>query len=160
MSTSRRSLLVPRHFTHQDFGGIVAAPTASLPEELDHLPGYADSRPVRIGNGAVDQRQTDVLGEVMVALELARHRGLAESPDTAALQAALADDLATHWDEPDHGIWEIRAALQHFTHSGDGVGGDGPGHPRRRERGAAGRLDRDLASRPGRSPGRRGRLRV
>ena len=138
-----RSLVTLRGLTHVDTGGIVAAPTTSLPEdfggernwdyrycwlrdaaltlesllaaerarrrglaglaaarrrrdpedlqimytveggrhlperELDHLAGYAGSRPVRVGNGAVDQRQTDVLGEVMCALELARDAGLA-----------------------------------------------------------------------------------
>jgi len=89
-----------------------------LPErELEHLAGYADSQPVRIGNGAVDQRQTDVLGEVMVALEMAREEGLAEDPDSWSLQQMLVNDLAEHWDQPDHGLWEIRGPLRHFTHS-------------------------------------------
>ena len=89
-----------------------------LPErELDHLPGYADSRPVRVGNGAVDQKQTDVLGEVMVALEEARAQGLQESPQSWAVQRALINNLAEHWDEADHGLWEIRGPLRHFTHS-------------------------------------------
>ena len=44
-------------------------------------PGYADSTPVRVGNGAVDQRQTDVLGEVMIALEMARDVGAEENED-------------------------------------------------------------------------------
>ncbi|NYF99623.1 glycoside hydrolase family 15 protein [Janibacter cremeus] len=89
-----------------------------LPErELDHLPGYADSRPVRVGNGAVDQRQTDVLGEVMIALEDARAQGLAESPQSWAIQRAMVDELARHWQERDHGLWEMRGPKQHFTHS-------------------------------------------
>jgi len=89
-----------------------------LPErELDHLRGYADSRPVRIGNGAAAQRQTDVLGEVMIALEASRACGLEESTDSWALQRALVDDLAEHWDQPDNGLWEIRGPLRHFTHS-------------------------------------------
>ncbi|KRE41348.1 glycoside hydrolase family 15 protein [Knoellia sp. Soil729] len=89
-----------------------------LPErELDHLPGYADSRPVRIGNGAVDQRQTDVLGEVMIALHEAREAGLKGSKQAWRVQAALVNNLAKHWDEPDHGLWEIRGPMRHFTHS-------------------------------------------
>jgi len=89
-----------------------------LPErELTHLPGYADSRPVRIGNAAVDQRQTDVLGEVMVALEAARQAGIRDSADSWALQRTLVEDLAQHWRQPDNGIWEIRGEQQHFTHS-------------------------------------------
>jgi GH15 family glucan-1,4-alpha-glucosidase len=179
-----RSLLVLRLLSHDVTGGIVAAPTTSLPEdfggernwdyrycwlrdaaltleallgcgyleetelwrqwllravagdpediqimyrvdggrelperELDHLAGYAGSRPVRIGNGAVGQRQTDVLGEVMIALEHARQRGLAETDDSWNLQVALVNNLAEHWMDPDNGIWEIRGPVRHFTHS-------------------------------------------
>jgi GH15 family glucan-1,4-alpha-glucosidase len=89
-----------------------------LPErELPHLPGYAASAPVRVGNGAVGQRQTDVLGEVMIALEEARSRGLENDPQSWAMQKALVGELATHWDDPDHGLWEIRGPKRHFTHS-------------------------------------------
>ncbi|WP_226347109.1 glycoside hydrolase family 15 protein [Agilicoccus flavus] len=85
--------------------------------ELGHLPGYADSRPVLLGNAAVDQQQLDVLGEVMNALELARSRGLTESADSWALQVALVDHLCENWDRRDQGLWEIRGPARRFTHS-------------------------------------------
>ncbi|MGH3371852.1 MAG: glycoside hydrolase family 15 protein, partial [Nocardioidaceae bacterium] len=89
-----------------------------LPErELEHLAGYESSRPVRIGNAAVGQKQTDVLGEVMIALEMARDLCVPESDDSWALQRVLVENLAEHWDEPDNGLWEIRGPLRHFTHS-------------------------------------------
>ena len=89
-----------------------------LPErELAHLPGYADSGPVRVGNAAVGQRQTDVLGEVMIALEHARQRGVTEDDNSWALQRVLVNHLADTWEEPDNGLWEIRGPLRHFTHS-------------------------------------------
>ncbi|MXG90616.1 glycoside hydrolase family 15 protein [Nocardioides flavescens] len=91
-----------------------------LPETtLDHLPGYADSRPVRIGNGAVDQVQHDVLGEVMEALAKMREaEGSGGHPDHSwPLQRALVEELATHWRDPDNGLWEIRGEPQQFTHS-------------------------------------------
>jgi GH15 family glucan-1,4-alpha-glucosidase len=180
----RRSLLTLRLLTHEDTGGIVAAPTTSLPEDfggernwdyrycwlrdaaltlgalldagytdearwwrrwllravagdaehvqimytvdagrylpertLDHLPGYADSRPVRIGNAAVDQVQSDVFGEVMIALERARQAGVETSDWAWALQRKLIEGLAQRWREPDHGLWEIRGEPQDFTHS-------------------------------------------
>lgn len=89
-----------------------------LPErELHHLPGYAGSRPVRVGNGAVDQMQNDVLGEVMCALDMARAAGLPRDDDSWALQRALVDELVTHWDQPDRGIWEVRGPERDFVHS-------------------------------------------
>ena len=89
-----------------------------LPErELDHLEGYAGSRPVRVGNAAVGQVQNDVLGEVMCALELAREAGLRETDDSWSLQRNLVDDLLGRWRRPDRGIWEVRGEPRHFTHS-------------------------------------------
>jgi GH15 family glucan-1,4-alpha-glucosidase len=179
-----RSLATLQLLTHTDTGGIVAAPTTSLPEdfggernwdyrfcwlrdasltlqallrcnssgeaqrwrswllravagdpedlqimytvdggrflaerELKHLSGYADSRPVRVGNGAVDQLQTDILGEVMCALADARAAGLEETPDSWALQRTLVNQLGRTWQQPDNGLWEIRGPRRHFTHS-------------------------------------------
>ncbi len=179
-----RSLLVLRMLTDEETGGIVAAPTTSLPEAfggernwdyrycwlrdaamtldallgygyraeatawrdwllravagdpadlqimygsdgrrdlpettLEHLAGYAASRPVRIGNAAVGQVQNDVLGGVMVALESARVAGLRETTDSWSMQQHLVAELIGHWREPDHGIWEVRGQPQHFTHS-------------------------------------------
>ncbi|WP_295693902.1 glycoside hydrolase family 15 protein [Lapillicoccus sp.] len=89
-----------------------------LPERtLDHLPGYAGSTPVRVGNGAVTQRQTDVLGEVMTALASGRDAGLKESERSWRIQCALVDELADRWQEPDNGLWEIRGPQRLFTHS-------------------------------------------
>jgi GH15 family glucan-1,4-alpha-glucosidase len=180
----RRSLLTLHLLTHDETGGIVAAPTTSLPEDfggernwdyrycwlrdaaltitslisagateearfwrdwllrsvagdpadlqimyavdgsrrlaewtVDALPGYAGSRPVRIGNAAVSQRQTDVVGEVMLALEAARDSALGHTDDAWALQRVLVDHLADSWQEKDNGLWEIRGPLQDFTHS-------------------------------------------
>jgi GH15 family glucan-1,4-alpha-glucosidase len=89
-----------------------------LPEvELDHLAGYAGSRPVRIGNAAVEQRQTDVVGEVLAALAAARDAGLAETRDSWSLQRSLIGHLEETWQLPDRGLWEIRGPERHFTHS-------------------------------------------
>jgi GH15 family glucan-1,4-alpha-glucosidase len=179
-----RSLLTLHGLTHEDTGGIVAAPTTSLPEdfggernwdyrfswlrdaaltveaivgtkqadraapwrdwllravagdpedlqvmytvdggrhlpevELDDLAGYAGSRPVRIGNAAVDQRQTDVVGEVLAALSAARDAGLKETRDSWSLQCSLIGHLEETWKLPDRGLWEIRGPERHFTHS-------------------------------------------
>jgi len=89
-----------------------------LPEiTLDHLPGYAGSRPVRIGNAAVDQLQHDVLGEVMYALDIVRRAEGMPHGEAWPLQRALVAEMATRWSEPDHGLWEIRGEPQAFTHS-------------------------------------------
>ena len=180
----RRSLLTLRMMTDEVTGGIVAAPTTSLPEDfggernwdyrycwlrdaaltlsalvragyteeadlwrhwllralagdpdqmqvlyavdggrrlpevvLDHLPGYADSRPVRVGNGAVEQVQHDVLGEVMEALALVRDVEGAPSDESWAVQRALVAAMAKRWQEPENGMWEIRGEPCTFTHS-------------------------------------------
>ncbi|HJR66987.1 MAG TPA: glycoside hydrolase family 15 protein [Gemmatimonadaceae bacterium] len=84
--------------------------------EVSWLPGYEQSRPVRVGNAAHGQLQIDVFGEVLDALHHARRHGLA-GVDGWNLQKALVGYLETVWDRPDRGIWEVRGADQHFTHS-------------------------------------------
>jgi len=89
-----------------------------LPEwELQWLPGYERSRPVRVGNAAVDQFQLDVYGEVVAALARTPHAENDIRVSTASLQAALVNHLCEVWRQPDQGIWETRGELQHFTHS-------------------------------------------
>jgi GH15 family glucan-1,4-alpha-glucosidase len=85
--------------------------------ELDWLPGYLGSAPVRIGNAASEQFQLDVYGEVMDTLHLARSVGLGFQRHVWRIQVALLDFLETHWREPDEGIWEIRGPRRHFVHS-------------------------------------------
>jgi GH15 family glucan-1,4-alpha-glucosidase len=180
----KRSLVVLKGLTYAPTGGIVAAPTTSLPEQLggsrnwDYrycwlrdatftllalmhaglfdearawrdwlfravagnpdqvqimyglsgerrlsewevpwLPGYEESRPVRIGNGAVNQLQLDIYGEIYDALYQASLHGLHPVERQVAIGRALREHLATIWHEPDEGIWEVRGPRQHFTHS-------------------------------------------
>ncbi len=85
--------------------------------ELDWLPGYENSRPVRTGNRAVTQLQLDVYGEVMDVLYQARRLGMAATEDSWSMQRHLLDYLETIWQQPDEGIWEVRGPRQQFTHS-------------------------------------------
>ncbi|NYE48382.1 GH15 family glucan-1,4-alpha-glucosidase [Spinactinospora alkalitolerans] len=85
--------------------------------EADWLPGYEDSRPVRIGNAAVGQYQLDVYGEVMDVLHLARRSGLQGEEHVWGLQRSLVNYLEWCWDEPDEGLWEVRGPREHFVHS-------------------------------------------
>ncbi len=180
----RRSLITLKALTYTPTGGIVAAPTTSLPEclgssrnwdyrfcwlrdatltllalmnasyydealcwrdwliravagspeqmqimygiagerrisewEVDWLAGYAGSRPVRVGNAAVNQLQLDVYGEVMDALYQAGKGGLAGNDAAWQMQRTLMDHVAKVWPTPDAGIWEVRGAPRHFTYS-------------------------------------------
>ena len=89
-----------------------------LPElEIPWLEGYMGSKPVRIGNGASEQFQLDVYGEVMDALHYARRSGLSADSNAWEVQRVLLDFLETAWLLPDEGIWEVRSKRQHFTHS-------------------------------------------
>jgi GH15 family glucan-1,4-alpha-glucosidase len=179
-----RSLLTLKALTYQPTGGIVAAPTTSLPEqlggprnwdyrfcwlrdaaftlhallnagyvkeatewqnwlvravagspsqvqslyglagerqltemEIGWLPGYQGSRPVRIGNAASGQLQLDIYGEVIGALHHGRQHRLPVDQPVQDLQEALLAHLESIWQEPDHGMWEVRGPRQHFTHS-------------------------------------------
>jgi GH15 family glucan-1,4-alpha-glucosidase len=180
----KRSLVVLKGLTYAPTGGIVAAPTTSLPEQLggvrnwDYrycwlrdatftllalmnagfydearswrdwlfravagspdqlqimyglggerrltewevpwLPGFEGSRPVRIGNAAVNQTQLDIYGEVLDALFHAHSHGLPPNQHGDAIARVSLSHLTKIWDQPDEGIWEVRGPRQHFTHS-------------------------------------------
>jgi GH15 family glucan-1,4-alpha-glucosidase len=180
----RRSLITLKALTYAPTGGIVAAPTTSLPEcigstrnwdyrfcwlrdatltllalmnagyygeasswrdwliraiagspeqvqimygiagerrigewEVGWLPGYEGSKPVRVGNAAVNQLQLDVYGEVMDALYQASKGGMGGNEAAWQMQRAMLEHLEKIWPSPDEGIWEVRGARRHFTYS-------------------------------------------
>jgi GH15 family glucan-1,4-alpha-glucosidase len=89
-----------------------------LPElALDWLPGYENSRPVRIGNAAFAQHQLDIYGEVMDVLHLSRRMGIERNPEVWRMQTALIEFIEHGWTKPDEGIWEVRGPRRDFTHS-------------------------------------------
>ncbi|MBV9755722.1 MAG: glycoside hydrolase family 15 protein [Alphaproteobacteria bacterium] len=85
--------------------------------EMPWLPGYENSRPVRIGNAASSQLQLDVYGEVMDALYHAREGGLEVPRSTWEMQVVMLDHLAQIWWQPDEGLWEMRGGRRQFTFS-------------------------------------------
>lgn len=85
--------------------------------ELGHLAGYAGSKPVRIGNGAHDQLQLDIYGELLDAVYLASKYGKPISHDAWMGVQKTLDWVCDNWRRPDHGIWEIRGGPREFLHS-------------------------------------------
>ena len=85
--------------------------------EVDWLPGYANSKPVRIGNAAHEQFQLDVYGELMDSFEQARKGGIASTEGGWEMQLILLAHVAGIWDEPDSGIWESRGPTRHYVYS-------------------------------------------
>jgi GH15 family glucan-1,4-alpha-glucosidase len=85
--------------------------------ELDWLPGYLDSRPVRVGNAASQQLQLDVYGEVLDALYQALVHGAAPDDNAWSILTQLLRWLEEGWRQKDCGIWEVRGSPRHFTHS-------------------------------------------
>ena len=85
--------------------------------EIAHLPGYENSRPVRIGNAAARQLQLDIYGELSDVASQARKGGLPTAPRRAEIRELFLKHLEKIWREPDEGIWEIRGTPQHFVHS-------------------------------------------
>jgi GH15 family glucan-1,4-alpha-glucosidase len=85
--------------------------------EVDWLPGYERSKPVRIGNAASGQFQLDVYGEIMDALHQTRRRSILPDRTAWDLEQVLMEYLESAWRQPDDGIWEVRGPRRHFTHS-------------------------------------------
>ncbi len=89
---------------------------------LPHLDGYRGSRPVRIGNGAANQKQLDIYGELLDSFFLfASYRGFEKfkEPITQAwpMIRSVTDHVVRHWRDADAGIWEVRGGERHFVHS-------------------------------------------
>jgi GH15 family glucan-1,4-alpha-glucosidase len=89
-----------------------------LPEtELDHLSGHGGAKPVRIGNGAYDQIQLDIFGELMDAVYLVNKYGDAISHEGWKHVREVVDQVCETWQTKDVGIWEMRGEQHHFLHS-------------------------------------------
>ena len=85
--------------------------------ELAHLDGHLSSRPVRIGNRASEQLQLDTYGEVIDAVaQLSKNESTLDR-ETSQMLRTFGEYVCAHWQEPDHGIWEVRERRQHNTHS-------------------------------------------
>ncbi|GAA0486056.1 glucoamylase [Paractinoplanes deccanensis] len=84
---------------------------------LPHLRGWRDSSPVRVGNEAWRQQQTDVYGELLAAAHRLSAQLDTVDDDVRAFLITLADTAATRWHEPDQGIWEVRGEPRHFLYS-------------------------------------------
>jgi GH15 family glucan-1,4-alpha-glucosidase len=84
--------------------------------QLDHLSGYLGSRPVRVGNGAADQLQLDVYGEVLETADIWR-RNHEMTEGTWRVLRGLVDWVSGNWHRPDSSIWEVRGEVRHYVFS-------------------------------------------
>ncbi len=84
---------------------------------LDHLSGYMNSKPVRVGNGAADQLQLDIYGELMDAVYLSNKYQTPISYDFWSHLRVMINWVCDHWQQPDEGIWEVRGGRAHFVYS-------------------------------------------
>jgi GH15 family glucan-1,4-alpha-glucosidase len=84
---------------------------------LPHLEGYRGSVPVRIGNGAYDQLQLDIYGELLDSVYLFDKYGSALSYDLWRKLVPMLNWVCEHWEQPDQGIWEVRGEQKHFLYS-------------------------------------------
>jgi GH15 family glucan-1,4-alpha-glucosidase len=89
----------------------------SREETIESFAGYRGSRPVRVGNGAADQLQLDIYGDVMHTAWLYADSGRRIDPDLARRLAKVATFVTRIWPRPDAGLWEVRSGPQHFTQS-------------------------------------------
>ncbi|MDH4194776.1 MAG: glycoside hydrolase family 15 protein [Nitrospirota bacterium] len=86
-------------------------------EILDHLEGYRGSRPVRVGNGAYNQLQLDIYGELLDSVYLYNKYGNPISYDLWKHLRRMINWVCDHWQRPDEGVWEMRGGQQHFVYS-------------------------------------------
>ncbi len=86
-------------------------------QTLDHLDGYRGAKPVRIGNGAYDQLQLDIYGELLDAVYLYNKHVMPIGYDTWTMLRHRLDWLCDHWQQPDEGIWETRGGRRQFVYS-------------------------------------------
>jgi GH15 family glucan-1,4-alpha-glucosidase len=98
---------------------VYALDGSSLPPEavIDTLPGYAGSRPVRIGNVADQQVQLDVFGPVVELIRALAARRAHLSDADWLVAVSMCEAVARRWHEPDHGIWEERTQPRHHVHT-------------------------------------------
>jgi GH15 family glucan-1,4-alpha-glucosidase len=90
---------------------------SELPEEVLDLEGYRGSAPVRIGNGAADQLQLDIYGELIDSVYLYNKHGTPLYHDAWEELSRIVEWVCEHWDQADEGIWETRGGRRHFTYS-------------------------------------------
>ncbi len=108
---------------HEDIGVMYGINGEEKLEEytLDHLPGYENSKPVRIGNAAYKQKQNDLYGELIETIftyfVVNRRSSFQVNEEIWTMTRSLVNRVRDIWREKDSGIWERRKALQHYVHS-------------------------------------------